>query len=165
MGKFKAIITFVSFLLFPHIFYFTLTTSHFLPPFSPSLPFHLFFFFKYNYIYFFLILINFNWRISTLQYCDGSLPYINTNWPQVCMHLPHAEPPSHLPPHHIPLCCPRVSALGALLHASNLHWSFNLHMVIYMFQCYFSQIIPPLAYPTESKSLFFTSVSSLLPCM
>ena len=29
----------------------------------------------------------------------------------------------------------------------------------------FSQIIPPLPYPTESKSLFFMSVSPLLPCM
>ena len=29
----------------------------------------------------------------------------------------------------------------------------------------FSQIIPPLPSPTESKSLFFTSMSLLLPCM
>ena len=29
----------------------------------------------------------------------------------------------------------------------------------------FSQIIPPLHSPDESKSLFFTSVSPLLPCM
>ena len=79
------------------------------------------------------------------------LPYINMNWPQVCMHLPHAEPPSHLPPHHIPLGCPRVSALGALLHASNLHWSFNLHMVIYMFQCYFLKSSHPWLIPLNSK--------------
>ena len=44
--------------------------------------------------------------------------------------------PSHLPSHPIPLGCPRALALGALLHASNLHWSSVLHMVIYMFQCY-----------------------------
>ena len=36
----------------------------------------------------------------------------------------------------IPLVCPRVPASSALLHASNLHWSSVLHMVIYMFQCY-----------------------------
>ena len=48
----------------------------------------------------------------------------------------HPEPSSHLPPHPIPLSCPREPALGALLHASNLHWSSILHMVIYMFQCY-----------------------------
>ena len=34
----------------------------------------------------------------------------------------HSEAPSHLPPHPIPLGCPRALALGALLHASNLHW-------------------------------------------
>ena len=49
------------------------------------------------------------------------------------------------PPSCIPLLSPspthlyrsdRAPALGALLHASNLHWSSILHMVIYMFQCY-----------------------------
>ena len=49
---------------------------------------------------------------------------------------PHPEPLSHLPPHPIPLGCPRALALGALLHALNLHWPSVLHMVMYMFQCY-----------------------------
>ena len=49
---------------------------------------------------------------------------------------PHAEPPSYLPPYPICLGCHRVPALGALPHASNLHWSSILHMVICMFQCY-----------------------------
>ena len=48
---------------------------------------------------------------------------------------PHPETPSHIPPHPIPLCCPRALALSALLHALNLHWSSVLHMVIHMFQC------------------------------
>ena len=43
---------------------------------------------------------------------------------------------SHLPPYPIPLGCPRAPALGALLHAWNLHWSSILHIVTYMFQCY-----------------------------
>ena len=34
---------------------------------------------------------------------------------------PHPEPPSHVPPHPIPLGCPGVLALSALLHASTLH--------------------------------------------
>ena len=34
---------------------------------------------------------------------------------------PHPEHPSHLPPHPIPLGCPRALALGALLHALRLH--------------------------------------------
>ena len=50
--------------------------------------------------------------------------------------FPHPELPSHLPPHLIPLGCPRALALGSLLHVSNLHWSSILHVVIYMFQCY-----------------------------
>ena len=32
-------------------------------------------------------------------------------------HSPHPEPHCHLPPHPIPLGCPRAPALGALLHA------------------------------------------------
>ena len=49
---------------------------------------------------------------------------------------PHHETPSQLHPHLIPLCCPRTPALGALLHATNWHWSSILHMVMYMFQSY-----------------------------
>ena len=49
---------------------------------------------------------------------------------------PHHETPSQLHPHLIPLCCPRTLALGALLHASDLHWSSILHMVMYTFQYY-----------------------------
>ena len=48
---------------------------------------------------------------------------------------PQPEAHSHLPPQPIPLDYPRPPALGALLHALNLHWSFILHIVIYMFQC------------------------------
>ena len=43
---------------------------------------------------------------------------------------PHPETPSQLPPHPIPLGCPRALALGALLHASNLHWSSTLLMLL-----------------------------------
>ena len=133
---------------------------------------------------------------------------MNQPWVYMCS---HPESPSHLPPHPIPLGCPRAPTLDALLHASNLHWSSVLHMVIYMFQCcshkpshppllplspkfcslrlclfccpafciklalvicftygnicvsmLFSQTIPPSSSPTESKSMFLTSVSLLL---
>ena len=45
------------------------------------------------------------------------------------------QPPFYIPPHPIPLGCPRAPALSALLYASNLHWSsilHILHMVIYV---------------------------------
>ena len=51
----------------------------------------------------------------------------------------HVSPiltPLALPPHSIPLGCPRAPALSALLHASNLHRSPILCMVMYMFQYY-----------------------------
>ena len=51
-------------------------------------------------------------------------------------HQRESEAPYHLPPHPLPLGCPRALALGALLHAWNLHWPSILHMVMYMFQYY-----------------------------
>ena len=86
------------------------------------------------------------------------LPDINES--DIGTHVPpHLKPPSHAPPHPIPLRCPRALTLGALLHASNLHWLSILHMVMYV-SMLVSQIIPPFP-PTESGSLFFTSVTPL----
>ena len=50
--------------------------------------------------------------------------------------------PIPLPPHPISLGCLRALALSALLHASNLHWSFILHMVMGKFQCYSLHLLP-----------------------
>ena len=81
-------------------------------------------------------LIYFNWRLITLQYCDGFC-HTSTWISRRCTCPPILNRRSHLPPHTIPLGCPRAPALIALLSlASNLHWSSILHMVIYMFQCY-----------------------------
>ena len=49
---------------------------------------------------------------------------------------PHLNPPSHFPPHPIPLGYPRAPALRALIHKLNLHWLSILHMVVYTFQSY-----------------------------
>ena len=48
----------------------------------------------------------------------------------------HAEPPSQLPAHPIPLGQPSAPALTTRPHASNLDWRFISHMIIYMFQCH-----------------------------
>ena len=67
----------------------------------------------------------------------------------------HVSPPSWtpLPPCSplYPLGCPRALALGALLHASNLHWSSILHMIIYMFQCYSLKSYLPHPLPLNPK--------------
>ena len=93
----------------------------------------------------------FNWRIITLQYCDG---FCHT-WVWISIYVfmcpPILNPPSHLPPHPIPLGCPRAPALDALLHASNLDWSPVLHMVMYMFQCYSLKSFHPHLLPLSPK--------------
>ena len=82
------------------------------------------------------LFIYFNWRTIPSQLCGG--PCHTSTWishRHTCVPL-YPKSPSHLPPHPIPLGCSRAPALSVLLHASNLHWSSILHMVIYMFQCY-----------------------------
>ena len=93
------------------------------------------------------------------------LPCIDMNQLWVYMYSPHPEPLSHLPPHPIPLGRPSAPALRAWFHASNLDWSSVSHTVILHVSMLFSQIIPPSPSPTESKCLFFTSVSLLLSCI
>ena len=58
---------------------------------------------------------------------------------------------SDLPPHPISLGCPRAPALGALLHALNLHWSSILYMVMYIFQCYSLKSSHPQLLPLSPK--------------
>ena len=102
-------------------------------------------------------LIYFNWRLITLQYCSGfchTLTWISHG----CMCVPHPEPPSHIPPHPIPLGHPSAPALSTLSHALNLDWRSVSHMIIYMFHCYYLNH-PTLALPTESNRLFYISVS------
>ena len=86
----------------------------------------------------FFKVILFNWTIITLQYCDGFC-HTSTWISHGCTYVPHPESPSHLPPHPIPLGCPRAPALSALLYASNLHWSSIFSSV--------AQSCPTLCYP------------------
>jgi len=82
----------------------------------------------------FFYIIYFNWRLITILW--WFLPHTDMNQPRVYMCPPILNsPPYSLPTPSHPLGCPRAPALSALLHASNLHWSSILHMVIYMFQC------------------------------
>src|SRR5574337_544585 len=78
-----------------------------------------------------------------------------------CTRVPNPEPPSHFPPHTIPLGHPSTPAPSFLYPASNLDWRFLSYMILYMFQCHSPKSSPPPS-PTESKRLFYTSVSLLL---
>ena len=83
-----------------------------------------------------------------------------------CIHhgytrVPHPEAPSHLPSHTIPLGHPSAPAPSFLYPASNPDWRFVSYMILCMFSCHFPKSSPPPS-PTESKKLFYTSVSLLL---
>ena len=86
------------------------------------------------------------------------LPNIRMNPPQVYMCSPSW---TLLPPHTISLGHPSASAPSILYPASNLDWWFISYMILYMFQCHSPKSSPPPS-PTESKRLFYTSVSLLL---
>ena len=75
--------------------------------------------------------IYFNWRIIALQYCDGFC-HTSTWIRYTCVPPILKLPPTSLP-NPTPQGCPRALALGALLHASKLHWLSILHMVMYIF--------------------------------
>ena len=77
----------------------------------------------YLFIYFYFTILY--WFCHTLtSICHG------------CTCVPHPEPPSHLPPHPIPLGHPSAPDLSTLYHALNLDWWFISHVIIYMFQCH-----------------------------
>ena len=97
----------------------------------------------------------------TLQYCIGFV--IHQHQSATGVHVfPILNPPSHLPPHTIALGHPSAPDLSILYHASNLDWRFISHYDIIHVSMPFFQIIPLSPPPTESKKLFYTSVSLLL---
>ena len=106
----------------------------------------------FYYYYFFLTLQYWFCHTSTCI-CHG------------CTRVPHPEPSSYLPPHTIPLGHPSTPAPSILYPASNLDWRFISYIAIIHVSMPLSQIIPPSPSPTESKRLFYTSVSLLLSCI
>ena len=103
------------------------------------LPFfnHLSFIYYYYYSFYFTILY---WFCHTSTWiCHG------------CTRVPHPEPPSHHPPHIIPLGHPSAPAPSILYPASNLDWQFVSYMILYMFQCHSPKSSHPLPLPQSPK--------------
>ena len=93
------------------------------------------------------------------------MPYIDTNqlrvhiYPLILNHRPPSPPqlyPSELSQNTGFECPASCIELALVIYFTN----GNIHVSVL-----FAHIIPPLPSPTQSKSLFFTSVSLLLPCI
>ena len=106
----------------------------------------------------FFLINYFNWRLITLQYCNGFL-HTSTQISLGCTCVSHAEPPSHLPPHLIPQGYPSTPALSALSHASNLDWWSISHMKYTWFNAILSNH-PTLTFSHGiQKSILYLCVS------
>ena len=68
-----------------------------------------------------------------------------------CTRVPNPEPPSHRPPHTIPLGHPSAPAPSFLYPASNLDWLFVSYMILYMFQCHYPKSSPAFPLPQSPK--------------
>ena len=111
--------------------------------------------------FYFYFVIYFNWRLITLQYCGGFLPYIHMNQPWVYMCFPSwtslpLPSPSH--PSGSSQCISPEHPVSCIEPGLAIHFTYD-YVHVSMF---FSQIIPPSPSPTESKRLLYTSVTLLL---
>ena len=79
--------------------------------------------------------------------------------------VPHPEPSSHLPPHTIASgssqCTSPKHPVSCIEHGLAIRFIYDIIHV----SMPFSKTIPPSPSPTESKRLFYTSVSPLLSCI
>ena len=92
---------------------------------DPTVFFFFFFFREKSLNLYFIIIIYF----TILYWFCHTSTYIRHG----CTRVPHPEPPSHLPPHTIPLGHPSAPAPSFLYPASNLDWWFVSYMIWYMF--------------------------------
>ena len=115
-------------------------------------PLSFFFFFKYKFIYF-------NWRLITLQYCIGFATHQHESTTGV-----HVFPILNPPPTSLPIPLLWVIPVHKPQASCILHQTWTGDSFLIYYTC-FNAILPshsPLPSPTESKKLFYTSVSLLL---
>ena len=108
----------------------------------------------------FLFINLFNWRIITLQYCIGFAihQHVSATGIHVFPILNPLPPPSLYHPSGSSECTSPKHSVSCIEPGLAIHFTYNIIHV----SMPFSQIIPPLPSPTESKSLFYKSVSLLL---
>ena len=104
-----------------------------------------------------ILFFYFNWRLVTLQYCGGFAIYshesamgvhVFPSWPSLA-----SPSPSHFSGSS--QCTSPKHSASSIKPGLAINYTYvNIHIPML-----FSQIIPPSPSPTESNSLFFTSVS------
>ena len=101
-----------------------------------------------NFLFFFFLIFIFTLFYFTILYwfCH-TLTWIHHR----CTCVPKHEPPSHLPPHNIPLGHPRAPAPSMLYPASDIDWRFVSYMIVYVFQCHSPKSSHPLPLPLSPK--------------
>ena len=112
-----------------------------------------FYFFKYIFIYF-------NWRLITLQYCVGFAIHQHESTTGVHVFPILKPPPTSLPVPSlwvIPVHQPQASSILHRTWEPGLEIRF-IYGIIHV-SMPFSQIIPPSPSSTESKRVFYTSLS------
>ena len=125
--------------------------------------------FKYIYLFIltlflFLILkkfIYFNWRLIT-SILSWFVPYIDMNQPWVYMCSPSwapLPPPSPSRPYGSSQCTSPEHPVSCIKPGLVICFTYNDNIHVSVL---FSQLIPPSPSPTESKRLFYSSVSLLL---
>ena len=113
----------------------------------------------WNFVLFLYKFIYFNWRLITLQYCIGFAIHQHESATGVNMF-----PSWTLSPHHpsgSSQCTSPEHPASCIEPGLVTHSTYNITHV----SMPSSQIIPRSPSPTESKRLFYTSVSLLLSCI
>ena len=112
---------------------------------------------------FFSKFIYFNWRLITLQYCIGFAihQHESATGVHVFLILNPLPPPFPYHPSGSSQCTSPEHPVSCIKPGLAIHFTYDIIHV----SMPFSQIIPASPSPTESKSLFYTSVSLWLSHM